>query len=341
MPILDLNPTGVISQSGFTGATASNLQAIDGNRATGGVAGSNILVDIDDAPANFSTLTTVTLAINANTVGTVTRSKSATVELRNSSNTVLESFTVELTGTATTYTSSAFTRSATKSEIDGWRLFVNITESGGMSDTATVSIDRLWASIDYAAGATFLVKKFRFFNDDGNESGSTAAAAENTDITRRPYEVLRLRFGIEQTESDANEGLTRGFRIQYSTNGGSSWSFLGSQTESTDHLRAASSAFVSNGTATTSRLTGMTGTFVSGVVRDLSSTAVSITFTSSALTYTEIEWVIMIYGGRFRHNDEVLIRVVEAGTNDTSPTSVPTSSVSPKLNRTQRKILLG
>jgi hypothetical protein len=68
-------------------------------------------------------------------------------------------------------------------------------------------------------GATLDQKVYRYFNDDGSESGSTAMAAQNTDVTVAPGGVFRIRFGIQAT----GDPTGKQFRLEYDTVGGSNW----------------------------------------------------------------------------------------------------------------------
>jgi hypothetical protein len=154
MATIVLVPTSIVSQSGFTDATAGNLAAIDGNQATGGVATSNIVAHITDAPSDYTSLNNVVLRFRANTAGTVGRAKSVTLSLRDASNNVITTFgPQEVTDTATTYTSGVLTPAAqSAAQVNDWRLRVDITEAGGMADTATVSIDYIAVDpLDYTA----------------------------------------------------------------------------------------------------------------------------------------------------------------------------------------------
>ena len=58
------------------------------------------------------------------------------------------------------YSSSALSRSDALAALNAWRLRATITESGGMADSATVEIDRMWVEIDYevAGAGTDLVR---------------------------------------------------------------------------------------------------------------------------------------------------------------------------------------
>jgi hypothetical protein len=76
---------------------------------------------------------------------------------------------------------------------------------------------------DWSAGNIVSVagdqKTYRYFNDDGDESGSTAMAAQDVNVTVSPGGVFRVRFGIQAT----GDPVAKRFRLEYDTVGGSDW----------------------------------------------------------------------------------------------------------------------
>jgi len=70
-----------------------------------------------------------------------------------------------------------------------------------------------------AATVTLGQKVYRYFNDDGSESGSTPMVAQNTDVTVAPGGVFRIRFGVQATGDPA----AKQFRLEYDNVGGSNW----------------------------------------------------------------------------------------------------------------------
>ncbi len=150
MPIVSLNPSSVLSATGWTGATVANLSTSDDVRATDGVAGEIISVELSDVPADYDSLNNVTLKVEARTSASASRAKSITLDLLDSANNVLETFTTGTIGTTeAVFSSSAIARAATAAQANGWRLRATVLECGGMGDSVTVSIDRLWVEIDY------------------------------------------------------------------------------------------------------------------------------------------------------------------------------------------------
>jgi hypothetical protein len=73
--------------------------------------------------------------------------------------------------------------------------------------------------ISLKGAATLDQKVYRYFNDDGAESGGTPMAAQNTDVTVASGGVFRIRFGIQAT----NDPTAKQFRLEYDNVGGSNW----------------------------------------------------------------------------------------------------------------------
>ena len=154
MATIDRDVTSIIAATGWTGATVANLSTSNDVRATDGTAAEFISAELDNSPADFGSLNSVTLKVEARTVGTVSRAKTVLVELLDSANNILQSFTTATLGGAdSTEVSSAFSRSDAASVIDGYRLRCTVQEGGGMADTATVEIDRMWITLDYNVAA--------------------------------------------------------------------------------------------------------------------------------------------------------------------------------------------
>jgi hypothetical protein len=135
---------------------------------------------------------------------------------------------------STTYNPSAPFTLALECEGSTLRLLINGTTQLTTTDTALafgrpVIIARSDSSKplptvdDWSAGnivsITLDQKVYRYFNDDGSESASTAMAAQNVDVTVSPGGVFRIRFGIQAT----GDPTGKQFRLEYDTVGGSNW----------------------------------------------------------------------------------------------------------------------
>ena len=178
---------------------------------------------------------------------------------------------------------------------------------------------------------SFRQESFRFRNDDGNQTTATWIAAANTNVTSKPYVIVRLRVLVQQTVSNANTSLARTFKLRYSLNG-AAYTDVGAQGVETEPVRMADSPNVADDQATTQQLG--TGSFVAGDIEENNSAA--ITFTSGALSETEIEFVIQLYGGRINNSDTLDFRVYE-----TDNTLLAAYTVTPRLTRRRRLRVLG
>jgi hypothetical protein len=144
-----------------------------------------------------------------------------------------------VSGTRTVLASTAYSPGAPFTlalECEGstLRLLVNGTPQLTATDTALASgraaiVAKSGTDIplptldDWSAGnitsVTLDQKTYRYFNDDGSESGSTAMAGQNVDVTVSPGGVFRIRFGIQAT----GDPTGKQFRLEYDTVGGSNW----------------------------------------------------------------------------------------------------------------------
>lgn len=128
--------------------------------------------------------------------------------------------------------------------------------------------------------------KYRWRNNDGNQTSATWKAAENTPATlTNTNETLRLR--AEYFSSFGASNLDQA--IAYSKDGGTTWRTV---TESdTNDFMLITSTFVSHGDNTTNQLgTSSGGTFVTGKI--ISQMNPNISMPLAANERTEMEWVI-------------------------------------------------
>jgi len=178
---------------------------------------------------------------------------------------------------------------------------------------------------------SFTQQSFRFRNDDGSQTTATWSQAANTNDQRRPFVIFRCRFLIQQTVSSANTGLGRAFKLRYSLNSGT-YTDVGAQ-DSATIIRYANSPNITDDEATTQQLG--TGSFVAGDVDENGDTG-TITFTSGALSETEIEFVLELNGADIKVGDTLDLRVYE--TNNTVLASYTQTG---RIIRTRRSNVLG
>lgn len=177
----------------------------------------------------------------------------------------------------------------------------------------------------------FTQTSYRFRNDDGSQTTATWKAAVNTNSNEKAYRSFRCRFLIQQTVSAANQNLSRIFKLRYSLNGGT-YTDVGAQNSETA-VRYASSVNVSDATATTQQVG--TGSFIAGTIDNNGDTG-TITFTNSALSETEIEFVLELYGGLINEVDTLDLRVYE--TDNTVLTSYTNTA---RIKRQRRLRVMG
>jgi hypothetical protein len=153
---------------------------------------------------------------------------------------------------------------------------------------------------------------FRARNDDGNESGASWKAAENTGWVQVAGEVFRFRLVVQEV----NGANATGTDFQLSVNRNSGGWFL--VTPSTSIVRAVGSSNVTDGEATTNQLASGTGDFTSGEVSENGQTG-GITVQGSR--YTEVEFVVEIVEADVSENDTIEFRVTRPtnGTLDAYP----------------------
>jgi hypothetical protein len=140
-------------------------------------------------------------------------------------------------------------------------------------------------------------------------------------------------FLIQQTVANANRNLTRNYKLRYSLNGGG-YTDLGAQSSATDPIRYADSPNITDNEATTQQIG--TGSFVTGAMLMKMEILVQSRLPHGALSETELEFVIEIYGGRLLPSDTLDLRVFE-----TNNTVLAAYTVTPRTRRPRRLRVLG
>src|SRR6185503_5166141 len=158
---------------------------------------------------------------------------------------------------------------------------------------------------------------FRFYNDNGSESGATAYAAQDTtifpDVTSGNLK-LRLRIGVQNVADATLGGI--GKRIQFSISG-SSYAQL---TTGTSGVRAFNSTNLTDEGVTTQRLTGMTGTFQAGKVTEDGVTTISVNSNNN----TEFLVPVELVAADLRDGDVITFHSVVGGSISNTYTNVAT-----------------
>jgi len=164
---------------------------------------------------------------------------------------------------------------------------------------------------------------FRGRNDNGTESSATWIESTDTNFTLQVSTTFRLRFRVQQTVTNANTNLTKNFKLRFSDGG--SYTNIGAQGTTASKVRYVNSSNITDNETTTDQLGTGTGSFIAGSVDENNDTG-TITFTSGAASYTEIEFVIEVYGPLVDNNDVISFRVYE-----TNNTVLDTYTVTPNV----------
>lgn len=155
--------------------------------------------------------------------------------------------------------------------------------------------------------SSYTQTRFRFRNDDGSQTAATWKDAENASILQVVNSVFRLRIQVAQTVTNANRDLTKNFKVRFSRNSGVYTDVAGIGA-TTSGVRYAASANVSDGATTTSQLTAGSGTFLAGRIDNNNATG-DLTF--NIQQYTDLEFVLELYGPQLTANDTLDFRVYE------------------------------
>lgn len=167
---------------------------------------------------------------------------------------------------------------------------------------------------------SFTQTRFRFRNDDGNETTATFKAAENTAITQAVQSALRVRIQIDETASRAWTNKT--WNLRYSLNGGA-YTAVSASTP----IQFASSSNFADGDDCTAQLTAATGAFTSNN-NGMKETTGGATNSGNAGEYFETEWCLTIDETQVAHGDTINLRVYDGTTAITTYSQTPGITVS-------------
>ena len=159
--------------------------------------------------------------------------------------------------------------------------------------------------------ATPVQQYFRFY-EDGTESGSTAIAAQNTNITRDAASNSNLLLRISVTESDGVSGAaTDDWQLQYSLNGGSYTNI----TTSSSVVKGFDSTNLTDGGATTQRLSSNGVTWIAGKIAE---DGLVDNHQLTSLNATEYLFTLTIISADVSHNNTIDFRLLLNGSDFTS-----------------------
>ncbi len=172
---------------------------------------------------------------------------------------------------------------------------------------------------------------FRYY-EDGTESGSTAIAAQDTNITRSVNSDSNILFRarIQETAGGSNIVTPSTWQLQYSKNSGT-WTNV---TTGTSNVKGFNSSNLTDGDATTNRLGSGTGSFNAGLVEE--SGLIDDFSGPSANNYTELLYSITLVSADLANNDTLDFRITFNGgaTSDTVSPRITASKGGSTYNET-------
>lgn len=148
---------------------------------------------------------------------------------------------------------------------------------------------------------------FRFY-EDGIESDSLPVDVQNTDINRDTSDGdsnLQLRLRIQETNG-VSGSATDDFQLQYSKNSGT-WTNV---TTTSSNVKGFDSTNLTHGNSTTERLTGGSGSFVSGEISEI---GLIEDHQITASNFTEYLYSLTLVSADLNHNDTLDFRVLRNG----------------------------
>ena len=179
--------------------------------------------------------------------------------------------------------------------------------------------------------ATFAA--FRLY-EDGTESGSTAIAAQDTDITGRDVSSdnqIHLRVRIDETGAGSVDGdTTDDWGLDHRLNGAGAWTAV---TASSTRVQADTGSTLTDGNASTNRATdGISdgsGSFVAGEQEDQDGEITDHQLTAD--NFTEHVWALKLISADLSANDALTFRVTRNGSSIAAGV-VPSVTVSKVVN---------
>ncbi|MFY9316581.1 MAG: DUF6701 domain-containing protein [Burkholderiales bacterium] len=163
---------------------------------------------------------------------------------------------------------------------------------------------------------------FRFY-EDGTEAGSTAIGAQDTNISRDltgGNSNLQLRLRVQEING-LSGAATDDYQLQYSKNAGAYANVTGASA----NVRGFNSGSLTDGGATTNRLTAGTGSFVAG---EISQDGLVDDHQITASNYTEHLYSLTLMSADLANGDTLDFRVLRNGAAFSSYAVTPRITVS-------------
>jgi len=165
---------------------------------------------------------------------------------------------------------------------------------------------------------------FRFY-EDGTESGSSPAAAQDTNLGARDVDSdsqVHLRYRVDETGAGAIDGATTDdYSLQSRLNGAGAWTTC---TSSSNRVQADTASSLTEGGATTNRATdGISdgaGSFIAGIQKESDCDIIDYQLTTD--NFTEHVWALLLVSADFNDADFMDFRITYNGGNPGMPQSV-------------------
>jgi hypothetical protein len=171
---------------------------------------------------------------------------------------------------------------------------------------------------------------FRFRADDGSELSASWRQAQNTNDTVTVNTNFRVRFRIDETNSVLWSGKT--WQLRYSLNGAAYALVTGSTP-----VQIVESANFTDGTNTSSQLTGGTGTFVTNNFGMKEATG-GVTNSGTAGQLFELEFNLKIDAAQVSNGNTIALRIYDGSNAIAAYTQTPTITVSKPSPTFEQKV---
>lgn len=171
-------------------------------------------------------------------------------------------------------------------------------------------------------------RAYRWYADDGAENASTALAAENTayDLYAGVNASIVLRYGVQESGTGTASGAaTDDYQLQYKKNAGAFTNVTGASS----NIRARASANLTDGAATTQRLSAGSGSFVAGEIDEGDGLITDWALTAN--NYSDLVYSLEVVAADVAEDDSFTFQVLRNGSVFNTYSVTPTLTVT-KVN---------
>ena len=199
----------------------------------------------------------------------------------------------------------------TQAELNGMQVRLTAIQAG-MGGTQVTDLDCIDVIVDYTAPVTFTPEADAFgIYEDGTESGAAERLGENIfgmlNHTLAADQQFQYRSRVQETAGGAG-AATDNWGLEYEKNDSASWVAI---TASSALLQADTASSLTDGGATTDRLSAGTGSFVAGEQEEINGVIEDLQLTAD--NYTNLLWGLKPIEGDISSGDYVKLRVTLNG----------------------------